>query len=738
MIVRSSSSSLFRLAAASSRRHRGRRGGGGIGGAVDNVVVRAAGPTQHHHLVGGGPRRERSASSSATSTASFDRRTRPSPSSSSSAVAAERSASGPSSDDAATTTWTNGGERRRRPATTAATAAVPPPSFLDGVDEMMKRDSPMQYRMFLDSRSKFRDESRRGEVEAGEERRTSAEVDVDGWRLSPRGMRGTASSTQPRPEAAAPRSHPSDVVPGGVVERDDGAAGGGPAFEERETLGSGGAGNRHPDDLDAPEPRARWHDDAGAFAGGGPAPAGGGANGGGDDDDVDRRPDAASGGTTTRQNSARRDLTGREPGRDGDGESPSSNGKKMGGGAFSAISETSSAPLDFGNNKVGSILLSELFPSLYSSSANDPPKKEEGPTPLPRRRRTDPSAMYDRDHFDAYEQAMTAVFAEAGTVRAMSRFEAGRGKRGPTRGDPSNDGDVVRRVKKWLLSDHRVVDAESVRKRWKNVEGAWTDERWIITGDGTTTTTITDVGGLPSIGGEGIGGEGGETGDGDSKFASELRAQREAFLSKLLMPSPGGGVGGGVGGRDDGDPAAPSGEEEEVVAVDPVRFYEITQHLMGSLARYCARRARSSPMVVAWYKVKECGILLPKDTVATFLYVCGTMGMADSIGMMSSGIGSSLSYPDDDRGGGGGGMKNGSRKEEEERFLVPEEVATYHDLSSKPTEASISLRIKSLVSKGDARGAESMLEAFKVRDYCVVVGVVIVVVVGECSGRKII
>lgn len=602
-------------------------------------------------------------------------------------MAAERAASGPSSD-VATTTWTNGGGRRRRPAATAATTPIPPPSsFLDGVDEMMKRDSPMQYRKFLESRSKFRDESRRGEEEADE------------WR------RGTTSSTSgaARPEAAAPWSPPpSDVVPRGVaVERDDVAAGGGgPAFEEGEKRGSGSSAggdvvpeNRHPND-DASEPRARWRDDAGAFAGGGAAP--------------------------------RRDLTGREPGTDGGGvESPSSKEKKKGGGAFSAISESSSAPLDFGNNKVGSILLSELFPSLYSSSANDPSKNKEGPTTPPRRKRTDPSAMYDRDHFDAYEQAMTAVFAEAGTVRAMSRFEAGRGKRGTGGGDPSNDGDVVRRVKEWLLSDHRVVDSESVRKRWKNVEGAWTDERWIMMGGGTTTTpTSTDIGGMPSIGGEGTGGVAGETGDGDSKFASELREQREAFLSKLLTPSPVGGGGGGGGGRDD-DPAAPSGGEEEAVAVDPVRFYEITQHLMGSLGRYCARRARSSPMVVAWYKVKECGILLPKDTVATFLYVCGTMGMADSIGMMSSGISggaypSSPSYPDDDRGGGGGGgMSNvgGSRKEEEERFLVPEEVATYHDLSSKPTEASISLRIKSLVSKGDARSAESMLEAFKVRDY---------------------
>jgi len=91
--------------------------------------------------------------------------------------------------------------------------------------------------------------------------------------------------------------------------------------------------------------------------------------------------------------------------------------------------------------------------------------------------------------------------------------------------------------------------------------------------------------------------------------------------------------------------------------------------------------------------VKESGILLPKDVVATMLYVCSTMGMPDSIGVMSS----------------SGGSADG------EKFLVPEEVATYHDLSSKPTEASISLRIKSLVTKGDASGAEKMLEAFKVR-----------------------
>ena len=320
-----------------------------------------------------------------------------------------------------------------------------------------------------------------------------------------------------------------------------------------------------------------------------------------------------------------------------------------------------------------------------------------------KRRNSDPTMMYNRDHFESYEQAMTAVFEEAGTIKAISKFVAK---------DDITNGEILRIVKEWLLSDHRVVDPEIVRAFWENVEGTWADEKW-MTGISTTSNA-----GVACRGG------GGDVVARESKFASELRAQRTIFLARLIPPSspPLDGVGVVSEGTTTATIATPdsmNGRSPEMDAtfvlsdgsvVDPIRFYDITQHLLGSLARYCARRARSSPMVVAWSKIKECGILLPKDTVTTLLYVCGTMGMADSIGMSGS-IGAYSSSLSDDGDGGVVGKVDGGGGE---RFLVPEEVATYHDLSSKPTEASISLRIKSLASKGDARSAENLLEAFKV------------------------
>jgi hypothetical protein len=246
-----------------------------------------------------------------------------------------------------------------------------------------------------------------------------------------------------------------------------------------------------------------------------------------------------------------------------------------------------------------------------------------------------------------------------------------------------------------------------VRERWVKVEGAWTDEKWMTGLNMTSATSSLSSSTLMTI--ESTNDSEKENEIDDSTFKLELGLQREVFLSTLqssLAQESGRNdhtTHPGVLGLDrpssstDGTASivVDNEKEDEIVVVDPIKFYEVTQFLIGALSRYCARRARSSPMVVAWSKVKESGILLPKNVVATMLYVCGTMGMADSIGIMSSNSGSD-------------GALN-------EKFLVPEEVATYHDLSSKPTEASISLRIKSLVTKGDASGAEKMLEAFKVR-----------------------
>ena len=240
-----------------------------------------------------------------------------------------------------------------------------------------------------------------------------------------------------------------------------------------------------------------------------------------------------------------------------------------------------------------------------------------------------------------------------------------------------------------------------MNERWRNVqETCWNDgkHQW--------------MNGVDQVIGDGDGGVGNEATDAESsKFMLELKEQQDLFLSTLLKSHKEGEEEADVStpltsSSDDGtnndNTSNDDREELTLKEVDPTFFYAVTINILSALGRYCARRARSSPMIVAWSKIKESGTLLPKETISTYLYVCGTMGMSDSIGISSSTR-------------SGGGEVDDSAKEEEDRFLIPEEVATYHDLSSKPTESSISLRVKALASKGDGKSAEELLEAFKVR-----------------------
>jgi hypothetical protein len=329
------------------------------------------------------------------------------------------------------------------------------------------------------------------------------------------------------------------------------------------------------------------------------------------------------------------------------------------GGVFSTISKTALMIKSANVN----IPLADLFPTLYSTEM---PVKDFTP-----KKHIDPVMIFDPDDFEAYEQAMTAVFTDDGTIKAISKFER-------KLADRDNAKRIVQKVKDWLLNRERIVEPRVMRERWSNVDEAWKNAKWM---------TALGPGEIEP----------------ETMFATELKTQQQLFLSLLQDKELG---------------SSPSSEDETPVQVDevtntsldPILFYEVTQHFVGSLGRYCARRARSTPMVVAWWKVKESGLLLRKDVTANFLYVCSTMGVADSIGM-GSGVGAYLS----DRKREYGREKN-TIENEQSRFLIPEEVATYHDLSSKPTESSISLRVKALTSKGNAKSAEELVEAFKASD----------------------
>jgi len=156
---------------------------------------------------------------------------------------------------------------------------------------------------------------------------------------------------------------------------------------------------------------------------------------------------------------------------------------------------------------------------------------------------------------------------------------------------------------------------------------------------------------------------------------------------------------------------------------------------LTALSRYCAKRNQIVPLMVGWEKIKEAGIMLSEEEASTFLYVFGnSSALYSSMLLGSSRLGDLLlqnygSSPSS-RASSVSEILDGSNcdkssswllgndstasKEVKKETNIPAEVATYHDLLYKPTERSISIRVKALVSKGDAHGAQNLLDFFPV------------------------
>ena len=167
-------------------------------------------------------------------------------------------------------------------------------------------------------------------------------------------------------------------------------------------------------------------------------------------------------------------------------------------------------------------------------------------------------------------------------------------------------------------------------------------------------------------------------------FRNELNIQREAFLKHTSLDE--------------------NQYEQASMAL----------HLLGNL---CAKRARSLPLEVAWEKVKEAGMCFDKSALNSYLYSCTVYVSRRKSGIFTSLAGDSVldilgSVPSTTK------KSNATDKyDEEEEYVVnlPEEVATFHDLLYEPTEESVTIRIKALVAKGNASGAEALLNRFSVR-----------------------
>ena len=163
--------------------------------------------------------------------------------------------------------------------------------------------------------------------------------------------------------------------------------------------------------------------------------------------------------------------------------------------------------------------------------------------------------------------------------------------------------------------------------------------------------------------------------------------------------------------------------------------YEVAEKAVLVLATNCAKRARAAPVEVMWEKIKESGMMPPNDVMSTLLYIVSTGGSVLSTfsrrdshrgGSKFSSISSLFSGISGTRMNIAEGVSEDDAIEEEEKeekddsVNIQDEVALCHDMLYEPTDNSTSLRVKGLISKGDAQGAERLLERFASKEGTVV------------------
>lgn len=99
--------------------------------------------------------------------------------------------------------------------------------------------------------------------------------------------------------------------------------------------------------------------------------------------------------------------------------------------------------------------------------------------------------------------------------------------------------------------------------------------------------------------------------------------------------------------------------------------HEFAMRTLTYLGDHCAKKQMPNPLLVAWHKLKESGMVPRENCISTYMYVL-------SLDSSSSDIAT--------------------------------EVANFHDLFYEPNEKTITLRIKSMIANENAAGAEELLQ----------------------------
>jgi hypothetical protein len=137
--------------------------------------------------------------------------------------------------------------------------------------------------------------------------------------------------------------------------------------------------------------------------------------------------------------------------------------------------------------------------------------------------------------------------------------------------------------------------------------------------------------------------------------------------------------------------------------------YQRAIHYLVTMGHKCAKFGKAQAIRVAWEKVKEAGITLKSDSLNTYLYASSTF---QNRSLSSSPLSSAMDlFGRQDKEMANGLTRNlleGAPSKEE--VDVAEEVAVVHDSMYPPSEQTISVRVKAMVSNGHGHAAETLLE----------------------------
>lgn len=131
---------------------------------------------------------------------------------------------------------------------------------------------------------------------------------------------------------------------------------------------------------------------------------------------------------------------------------------------------------------------------------------------------------------------------------------------------------------------------------------------------------------------------------------------------------------------------------------------EMILRALTYIGDYCAKQQTSDPLHVAWDKVKEAGLRPRQNALGAYLYILSSLpSKLESDERHTTDMGKV-----NHESGGKESLLSSTASCYNAKDIAGE-VAFYHDMLFKPTENTVSIRIKALVEQGLAAEAEALL-----------------------------